>query len=185
MARRIGGTMIRKPKLHPTYGINLVGINFRERWNVVKYATKDELETYISNFNHVKKIKREKRDSYKSWWDRKQSMINETTQNNYLRKVWRKRHSESFKKDVLYRMDKTIQRWSVKLGPSQGDGVTTAWMFDRDRIHRLNKDDIVMLTKIDEMGNLYFMKASEVDAKHPYVFNRDNANLGFVVPLDT
>ena len=48
----------------------------------------------------------------------------------------------------------------------------------------LNKNDIVMLTKIDEMGNLYFTKASEIDAKHPYVFNRENAYLGFILPVE-
>ena len=45
--------MIRKPKKHPVYGMNLVGINFRERWNVLQYATKEELETFIKNFNHI------------------------------------------------------------------------------------------------------------------------------------
>ena len=42
-----------------------------------------------------------------------------------------------------------------------------------------------MLTKVDEMGNLYFVKADDVDAKHPFAFNRDNAQLSYVVPLDS
>lgn len=172
--------MIKKPKTHPTYGTELVGINFRERWNVVEYATKEELEVYISNYKYLEK---EKRNFDRSWWERKQAMVNESTQNNHLRKLWRKRHSESFKKDVLYRVDKTIARYSIKLGPTQGDGIGSAWIFDRNRTQSLKKDDILMLTKIDEMGNLYFVKANDIDAKHPYVFNRDNVNLGFVVPL--
>ena len=118
--------------------------------------------------------------------DKRQATINETTQNNYLRKVWRKRHSETFQKDVLYRVDKNIARWSVKLGPKQGDGIASAWMFDRlYRQQSLRKNDMLMLTKIDDMGNLYFVKANDIDAKHPYVFNRDNAQLSFVVPMDT
>ena len=174
--------MIRKPKIHPTYGTLLVGINFRERWNVVKYATLQELETYISNFKHIKE---EKGIRDRHWWDQREAIINESTQNNYLRKLWRKRHSESFQKDVLYRVDKNIARWSVKLGPKQGDGIGSAWMLDRHRTQSLRKNDMLMLTKIDEMGNLYFVKANDIDAKHPYVFNRDNAQLGFVVPMDT
>ena len=51
--------MIRKPKIHPTYGISLVGINFRERWNVVQYATKDEVEKYIDLYRFNKQQKRE------------------------------------------------------------------------------------------------------------------------------
>ena len=50
--------MIRKPKIHPKYNINLVGISFRERWNIVEFATKSELETYIANFKHIKKSKK-------------------------------------------------------------------------------------------------------------------------------
>ena len=174
--------MIRKPKTHPEYKIDLVGINFRERWNIVEYATKEELETYIANYKHIEV---EKRDYDRHWWDRRESMINETTQNNYLRKLWRKRHSESFQKDVLYRVDKSIARWSVKLGPKQGDGIGSAWMFDRHRTQSLLKGDILMLTKIDEMGNLYFVKANDVDARYPYVFNRDNVQLSYVLPLDS
>ena len=172
--------MIRKPKIHPQYNISLVGINFRERWNVVQHATKQEIETYIANTKHIKSI-----PITTTWWEKREKTQNERTVNIYLRKVWRKRHSESFQQDVLYRVDKNIARWSTKLGPTTGEGIATAWYFDRSRTHKLDKDDIIMLTKIDEMGNLYFMKASEVDAKHPYVFNRDNANLGYILPIDT
>ena len=49
---------MRKPKTHPKYNINLVGINFRERWNVVEHATKEELETYIANEKRTKETKR-------------------------------------------------------------------------------------------------------------------------------
>ena len=174
--------MIRKPKTHPVFGLNLVGINFRERWNVLQHATKEELEIFIANFNH---IKIQKTKITQQWWELRESIINESTQNTYLRKLGRKRYSESFKKDVLYRIDRNINRWSIKMGPACGDGLGAAYMFDRYRTQTLRKDDIVMVTKVDEMGNIYFVKANEIDAKYPFAFNRDNAQLGYIVPLET
>jgi len=175
--------MIRKPKLHPNYGINLVGINFRERWNIVEYATKIEIETFIKNLKHIKQSKSD-REGTKDWWTRKQEIINEQVHNNHLRKLWRKRHSESFQKDVLYRLDRNIQRWNQKLGPKTGEGIMTSYHLDRHRNFKLNKDDIVILTKVDELGNLYFSKISEINAPYPYVFNRENAQLGWILPVE-
>ena len=108
---------MRKPKIHPKYGIRLVGINFRERWNIVEHATKQEIETYISN---VKRIKEIKTLDGASWWDKKHKTVNETVQNIYLRKVWRLRHSKTFEKDKIYRIDRHIARYNTKLGPSTG-----------------------------------------------------------------
>lgn len=176
---------MRKPKYHPTYKIELVGINFRERWNVVQQATKEELECYIANFRYIKKEKSDNRENGKSWWEQKQTTINESTQNNFLRKLWRKRHSETFQKDVLYRVDRNIARWNQKLGPKTGEGLATSYHFDRHRSHFLKVNDMVVLTKVDEMGNLYFAKINEINAPHPYVFNRDNAQLGWILPLKT
>ena len=174
---------IRKPKIHPKWtDINLVGINFRERWNVVEYATKEELCRYIANHEHIKKIKRN--ITSRNWWDRKQAVVNETTQNNYLRKLWRKRHSESFQENVLYRVDRNIRRWNLKLGPKSGDGLAISYHFTRD-MPAMNKNDLLLLTKVDEMGNLYFMKADAIDAPNPYVFNRENAQLGWILPVES
>lgn len=172
---------MRKPKIHPTYGTSLVGINFRERWNIVAHATKQELETYIANYNHINK---EKKNFDRHWWERREAIINESTQNIYLRKVWRKRHSESFQKEVLYRVDRNITRWNTKLGPKSGNGIATCYHFNRSKESALVKDDIIILTKVDEMGNLYFAKASDISAPNPYVFNRDNAQLGWILPLE-
>ena len=148
--------MIRKPKKHPTYGMSLVGINFGERWNVVQYATKRELEIYISNYKHIKD---QKNDLGKTWWQRRNNTINQSTQNIYMRKTWRKRHSEAFQQDKLYRLDKNIARWSTKLGPTEGEGIAPAWYFDRQQTQKLQKGDIVMLTKVDEMGNPIFRES--------------------------
>jgi len=179
---------MRKPKIHPTYGIRLVGINFRERWNIVQFATESEIKAYIDNVKHVEALKKRhyhKESHQRDWWSYKQSTINESTQNNYLRKLWRKRHSESFKKDVLYRIDRNIARWNQKLGPTTGDGLAISYHFDRTRERRLCKNDMVLLTKIDEMGNLYFAKIDEINAPHPYVFNRENAQLGWIREMET
>ena len=176
--------MIRKPKVHPKWpDINLVGINFRERWNVVEYATKEEICRYIANQKHIKKIKRES-TSERNWWERKQLVVNESTQNVYLRKLWRKRHSESFQEDVLYRVDRSIRRWNLKLGPKSGDGIKVSYHFTRDLLC-LNKDDLLILTKVDEMGNLYFVKADAIDAANPYAFNRESAHLGWILPMES
>ena len=176
---------MRKPKIHPTFGTNLVGINFRERWNVVEYATKEEICRYIANHEHIRKVKRNLDNNHtRDWWARKQAIVDQSTQNNYLRKLWRKRHSESFKKDVLYRVDRNIRRWNVKLGPKVGDGIAVSYHFSRTATG-LAKNDILMLTKTDEMGNLYFMKADAIDAPNPYVFNRENAQLGWILPIES
>ena len=174
---------IRKPKIHPKWpDINLVGINFRERWNIVEYATKEELCRYIANHEHIKKARRESNPS-RNWWQRKQAVVNESTQNIYLRKLWRKRHSESFQEDVLYRVDRNIRRWNLKLGPKSGDGIAVSYHFNRD-MACLNINDLLILTKRDDMGNLYFMKADAIDAPNPYVFNRENAQLGWIIPVE-
>lgn len=160
----------------------MVGINFRERWNIVQYAAKDELETYITNTNHIKKMKIE-HNNRSAWWDRKQSIVNESTQNIYLRKLWRKRHSESFQEDVLYRVDRNIRRWNIKLGPKTGNGIAVSYHFTR-HMPGLSKGDILILTNTDEMGNLYFQKVDQIDAPNPYVFNRENAQLGWILPIE-
>jgi len=174
---------IRKPKVHPEYSINLVGINFRERWNVVLHATKEEICRYIANHEHIKKSHAKYYNDKFSWWERKKETINESTANIYLRKLWRKRHSESFAKQQLYQVEKNIPRWTTKLGPSFGDGIASSYHFDRHRNFSLSKGDIVVLTKTDEMGNLYFSKINDIAAAHMFAFNRDNANLGFIMPV--
>ena len=174
---------LRKPKVHPKWtDVNLVGINFRERWNIVEYATKEEICRYIANDDHIKKVKVTHKGGG-NWWARKQALVNESTQNIYLRKLWRKRHSESFQKDVLYRVERNIRRWNLKLGPKTGEGLMVSYHFDRN-LKSLNIDDILVLTKTDEMGNLYFAKADEIDAPNPYVFNRENAQLGWIREID-
>ena len=174
---------MRKPKIHPKYGTSLVGINFRERWNIVEHATKAELEMYISNFKHIKTTKLQ--NESRSWWDMRQKIVNESVHNVYLRKVWRKRHSETFEHEKLYRMDRNVARWNTKLGPTCGEGLAASYQYERNKNHLLRKDDLLVLVKVDEMGNLYFSKVKEITAPHLYAFNRDNANLGYIIPVET
>ena len=122
--------MIKKPKTHPTYGTRLVGINFRERWNVVLHATKDEIELYVNNFLKIKEAKKNRRSNPMPWWEWKQTFANEQVQNIYLRKVWRKRYSDTFQPQVLYKMDRTIERYNTKLSPKTDNGVGSIYHFD-------------------------------------------------------
>jgi len=177
---------MRKPKIHPEYKIDLVGIKFRERWNIVLHAKKEEIENYISNFMHIEKKNKEWSESEnKDWWQKRLSVVNETVQNNHLRKLWRKRHSESFKEETIYRIDKNIKRWEIKLGPSSGHGLASSYHWQRKDCPSLSKNDMLVLTNVDEMGNLYFSKINEINAPHPYVFNRENVQLGFIIPLES
>lgn len=176
--------MMKKPKTHPTYGIELVGINFRERWNVVLHATKDEIELYVNNFLQIKEAKKNRRNNSMPWWEWKQSFANEQVQNIYLRKVWRKRYSETFQQQVLYKMDRTLERYNTKLGPKTENGVGSIYHFDNGRKYSLSSEDIVVLTKRDELGNLYFSKIDEITASNSYVFPRDSAQLAYIIPVE-
>lgn len=173
---------MRKPKYHPEYGTRLVGINFRERWNVVLFATKEELETFCINDKYMRDHHWSK---FESWWKHKEAVANQNVQNLYFRKLWRQRHSQSFVYDTLYRVDRNIQRWNTKLGPSTGDGIASSYNFDRSRKQLLNKDDLLVFVKRDEMGNVYFNKIDDITAPYPYVFNRDNKQLGYIVPVSS
>ena len=173
--------MIRKPKYHPTYGISLVGINFRERWNVVEYATKEELEKYIDLFRFNKQQKREYGGKYHEW---RAKVVPAQAQMRYLRKLWRIRHSDTFDQGIMYRMDRYISRWNLKLGIPQCEGSVSPYAVDRDRDYSLKQGDLVVLTHKDELGTLYFSKIDAVDSKYTYAFRKDSAQLASLIPLE-
>ena len=182
--------MIRKPKSHPTYGTNLVGISFSERWNVVQMATKDELERFISNYSRIKdaKTKYRTKGTRQDYWEYKSSIADLVVQNNYLRKLWRKRYGETLTHDVIYRIDRKIARWNLKLAPAEHDGSASAWNFRTSNgfVHGdLEKGVYLVLTKKDEIGNLYFAKISEIDTKHQFVFPRESSQIGMIVPIES
>ena len=174
---------MRKPKIHPKYSIRLVGISFGTRWNTVSMASEDELKTFIQN---VKKIKDINSSKESTWWERRRSMASEIAQNNHFRKLWRKRYSETFKENTLYRSDRNFNRWDIKLAPSTGEGIAASYIFNyhRDAKYGISKGDILVKTGTDELGNLYFCKINEIAAKHSFVFPRTSNYLSYIVPLD-
>ena len=174
--------MIRKPKHHPTYGTRLVGINFRERWNVVQMGTKEELERYIE----LEKRKRaETRDNFKSWADWITKITPMRAEQTFLRKTWRLRYGQSLNDGQLYRVDKTVYRYNQKLGIPRCNGTVSPYQVDRTRRCKLEVGNILVLTHVDELGTLYFSKIDAITEQFTYAFSRDSSQLGSLVPVET
>lgn len=173
---------MRKPKIHPRFGISLVGTQFGVRWNVVNMATENELSQYIENQKKIKENNRKRRSQ--SYWEWKLKTVNEVSQNTHLKKVWRKRLGETFKENTLYRSDRNFRRWDTKLSPVSGEGASPLYYFDKEREYKISKGDILMLTNTDELGNLYFSKIDSIDAKHSFVFPGTSSFLSFILPVE-
>ena len=165
---------MRKPKLHPTYGTNLVGTNFRERWNVVLHATKEELEKFIANENFQKN---NKRNQFSNYWEWKGQTAIPKAQNLQLRKLWRIRFADSFESDKLYKITRSVPRYSQRVGTPGCDGTVRPYEVDRERNYRLQYGDILALNHRDEMGTLYFSNIKDIGSKYTYAFARDSALL--------
>ena len=182
--------MIRKPRIHPEYGIKLFGTNFQERWNVVQYATETELQHYIKH-SDVVKLANDKYNSRnltgRNYWQHQDTVINEKTENVHFRKLWRVRYSKTFDTNKLYKIDKKqIYRWDIKLSSISGIGLCSAYKFKRQPIAMvLNKNDIMIYSHSDELGNVYFLKAGEINAPHLYCFNRENKQLGYFIEVES
>ena len=175
---------MRKPKIHPEYGINLVGIQFGVRWNAVLCATEQELVNFISNYRSIKAIAK-KAPPFNHWWAEKRATINESTDNAYYRKLWKVRHSKTFDKSKLYRIDKkSIYRWDTKLSSSSGIGSIPTYLVDRDRNFSLSRNDIMIYSHTDDLGNVFFMKADSIDVSHLYAFNRESRQLQYIVEVE-
>lgn len=173
--------MIRKPKTHPTHGINLVGVNFRERWNVVQYATKEEIEGYIQNENFRKN---NPRSGYATYWEWMQEHSIPKAQNINLRKKWRKRYSESFQYDVMYKVTKTIPRYSLRAGIPSCDGTIRGYQTDDRQNFHLRTDTVLVLNHRDELGTLYFSDIKDIGSKYTFAFPRESALLAALVPVE-
>ena len=191
MANRAEGAyMIRKPRIHPEYGIKLHGTDFQERWNIIQHATKAELQHYIKNFNAVNlennKYK-SRADQRLNYWAYQDSIINEKIENAHYRKLWRVRYSKAFDTNKLYKIDKKkIYNWDIKLSSVGGIGLCSAYRFQHQKSNmRLYKDDIMIYSHSDELGNVYFLKAGEINAPHLYCFNRENKQLGYFVEVES
>ena len=173
--------MIRKPKYHPTYGMHLVGINFRERWNVVLMATKDEILRYIELEKEKRATPRSNFNDWTQWVTKTSPMKAEQT---YLRKIWRLRYGKAFNDGQLYRVDKTIYRYNQKLGIPRCNGTVSPYQVDRHRRCKLPVGSIVVLTHVDEIGTLYFSKIDNITEPYTYAFSRDSSQLGSLVPVE-
>lgn len=165
---------MRKPKWHAKYGINLVGINFRERWNVVSHATKEELKLYIDNekfqFNN-------KRNQFENYWEWKAITAVPKAQNIQLRKLWRIRFADSFESDKMYKITKAVPRYSQRVGTPGCDGTLRPYEIDRERIYRLEYGDVLVLNHRDELGTVYFSNIKDIGSKYTYAFPRESVLL--------
>ena len=175
---------MRKPKIHPIHGIDLVNINFRERWNIVQMGTKSELEEYI-------KLYRQERGEYKRLhgkWDRSVAGKREgwKSQMRQLRSMWRLRYGKTFSGDKLYRVDKRINRWQIKSSPKDGDGRMGVWYLEQvDRTkYTFEVGDLLMFSHTCELGNHYFRRPDDVACPHLVVFRSTDTSLGSVVEVD-
>ena len=172
---------MRKPKLHPEWGMSLVGINFRERWNVVQKATQAELERYIE----LETQKRETpRSNFKDWGQWMTVTTPMRAEQTYLRKTWRLRYGKAFTDGQLYRVDKTIYRYNQKLGIPRCNGTVSPYQVDRHRRCKLEVGAIIVLTHVDELGTLYFSKIDAITEPYTYAFSRDSSQLGSLVPVE-
>ena len=173
--------MIRKPKTHPTYGMSLVGINFRERWNVVELATKDEIETFIAN---EKFRKSHPRSSYPTYWEWKQKTSIPKAQNINMRKKWRKRYSDSFQYDTMYQVTKSIPRYSLRAGIPSCDGTIRGYETEDRQNFYLKFNTVLVLNHRDELGTLYFSDIKDIGSKYTFAFPRESALLAALVPVE-
>jgi hypothetical protein len=177
---------MRKPKIHPEYGINLVGIQFGIRWNAILCATEQELINFISNYRSIKEEEKKHRAHSRDWWEAKKATINESTDNVYYRKLWKVRHSKTFDESKLYKIDKkSIYRWDTKLSSSSGIGTIPTYLVDRDRKFSLSRNDIMIYSHTDDLGNVFFMKADSIDVAHLYAFSRESRQLQYIIEVES
>ena len=176
---------MRKPKEH--YGISTRGINFRERWNIVKMATEEEFKEYIRLEKRCRGIRI--KDSSVRWNSSGQAQReNLKGQQRYIRKCWRLRYGNTFKKDQLYKIDRTIHRYNCKVSPRGSNGSMGIWTLRRleggNKLQGLGIGTIVLYSHTDEIGMHYFTRADQIDSPHQYVFKSDDSQLCAIVPLE-
>lgn len=174
--------MIKKPKYHD--GLNLVGIYFNERWNIVEQATKNELERYIDLFQRKKKILQSHPTKY---WERRRKTTPISAEMINMRKTWRLRYGNQFQKEQMYRFDRNIARYEIKLAPKQGNGQFATWSVSNDLPNGykpVQKGTILHYSHSDEIGNHYFYNLEYIDSPYLITFKRDDRHLASIVPLE-
>lgn len=175
-----GVQMIKKPKNYK--GLRLIGISFNERWNIVEMASKEELERFIFLWQERKTTLGGGFD-----WDKRRAVIPLSAEMNNLRKTWRLRYGLQFKKEQLYRFDRQIAMYEVKLSPKQGNGQFATWTVRQDLplgYKPVQKNTILHYSHSDEVGNHYFYNLEHVDSPYLITFKRDDRHLASIVPME-
>lgn len=173
--------MLKKPKIHK--GITMTGISFSERWNIVEMATKNELERFI-------KLWRQRRDilTPNKWdWEKRREAIPLQSEMINLRKTWRFRYGSQFHKEQLYRFDRNIASYDIKLSPKDGPGCFSIWSVRRQLPNGyvpVRRGTILHYSHKDELGNHYFYNLEYIDSPYLITFKRDDKHLASIIPLE-
>ena len=172
--------MLKKPKQYQ--GITLTGISFSERWNIVEMATKEEIERFITLWKKRKKILFPNK-----WdWEKRRQTIPLQSEMINLRKTWRLRYGKELHKDQLYRFDRNISGYDIKLSPKDGPGCFSIWSVRRqlpDGYVPVKKDSILHYSHRDELGNHYFYNLEYIDSPYLITFKRDDKHLASIIPI--
>jgi len=174
--------VIRKPKVH--FGISLKGKKFRERWNIVQKATEAEFKQYLKLENDIKHAIKARNQHGKADWKARRKAEDLRTQQRYLRNLWRKRYGDSFRSDVLYKMDKTVGWYDIKISSRSGYGWKGSWNAREDGYSGPKKGDLLMYSHTDSIGFHYFIRVGYEDQPWLLAFKPTDTYLCAVVPLE-
>ena len=173
--------MLKKPRYH--MGLNLIGVSFSERWNVVQEATKAELERFIFLFNKRKDLL-----TPSKWdWEKRRQAIPLASEMINMRKTWRMRLGNKLKTEQLYRFDRRIANYDIKLSPEDGPGCFSIWSIRSQLPYGyvpVQKDTILHYSHKDELGNHYFYNLEYIDSPYLITFKRDDKHLASIIPLE-
>ena len=173
--------MIKKPKSH--LGLDLMGIKFSERWNIVEQASKQELERYISLYRQ-----REAMLEGNRWnWEKRRKAIPLAAEMINMRKTWRMRYGLQFSKEKMYQFDRSIARYDIKLAPKQGPGQFGTWSVRTELpagYTPVSRGTILHYSHSDEIGNHYFYNLEYIDSPYLITFKRDDKHLASIIPME-
>lgn len=175
--------MIKKPRYH--HGLKLVGISFNERFNIVEQATQLELERFIELFR--KKLAIKKGGSHRQTWEQRRKAIPLNAEMINLRKTWRIRYGNKFDKEKMYKFDRSIASYEIKLAPKQGPGQFSSWTVRADlpnNFKPVGKNTILHYSHSDEIGNHYFYNLEYIDSPYLITFKRDDRHLASIIPIE-
>lgn len=173
--------MIKKPREHK--GLSMVGISFSERWNIVEQATKPELKRFIELFHKRKDMLGDNK-----WnWDRRRKTIPLAAEMINMRKTWRMRYGQQFNKEQMYKFDRSIARYDIKLAPKQGPGQFGTWSVRGELPNGfcpVQKNTILHYSHADDLGNHYFYNLEYIDSPYLITFKRDDKHLASIIPIE-